>query len=137
MNLLGIHLTLLLGIEVPKPASSFIVENLRSVEVTQQDQGPSGFEMTFHIGRSSAFDLLDYRMLTKSELKQFNRAILVVRLAVEPKVIMDGIITNYQLKPETDPGASTLTVIGEDISVLMDLEEGNRECPSHSHYDIV
>lgn len=138
MNLLGIHLTLLIGgQEAPRPASPFIAENLRSVEVTQRAEGPSGFEMTFHVGRSSVIDLLDYRALNNPALKLFNRVVLLVRFAVAPVVVMDGIITNHQLNPSNDPGASTLTVTGEDISLLMDLKEGSQAFPAQFDYSIV
>ncbi|HEY7181485.1 MAG TPA: hypothetical protein VIC84_08695 [Blastocatellia bacterium] len=127
MNILGVHLTLMLGQRVSTLASPFIVENLRSVEVTQQDQGPSGFQMTFHIGRSSVIDLLDYRLLTNDLLKPFSRVMLLVRFAITPVVLMDGIITNQQFSPGNEPGASTLTLTGEDVSVLMDLEQVQKE----------
>jgi hypothetical protein len=43
---------------------------------------------------------------------------------------MDGIITHQQLAPSNEPGASTLTVTGEDVSVMMDLEEKSVEHPA-------
>jgi hypothetical protein len=42
---------------------------------------------------------------------------------------MDGIITNQQLAPSTQPGGSTLTITGEDVSVIMDLEEKSAAHP--------
>jgi hypothetical protein len=36
-------------------------------------------------------------------------------------VLMDGIVTRQELSPSNDPGQSTLTVTGEDLSVLMDV----------------
>jgi hypothetical protein len=36
---------------------------------------------------------------------------------------MDGMITRQELTPSNDPGQSTLTVTGEDLSILMDLLE--------------
>jgi hypothetical protein len=138
MNLFGIHLQLMLcGKGPPASASPFIVENLRSVEVTQQDQGPSGFQMTFHIGRSSVIDLLDYRLLTNDLLKPFSRVVLLVRFAIEPVVLMDGIITNQQFSPGNEPGASTLTLTGEDISVMMDMEQIQKEYPNLADDQIV
>jgi hypothetical protein len=124
-------------LDAPSPASPFVVENLRSVEVTHRDEGPSGFQMTFHVGRSSAIDLLDYRLLTNPALKPFSRVVILVHFAVVPVVLMDGVITNQQLSPGAEPGASTLTVTGEDISVLMDLEEGSQSFPAHFDYAIV
>ena len=137
MNLLGVHLTLLIGKTVPTPASTFLAEALRSVEVTHNDQGPSGFQLTFHIGRSTALDLLDYRLLTDPSLQPFNRVILVVRFAIAPQVLMDGIVTNQQLSPSNEPGGSTLTVTGEDLGVLMDLEEEHSSHPAMPDYGIV
>src|SRR5262245_42987915 len=138
MNILGIHLQMFLSRKgVPAPASPFIVENLRSVEVTQQDQGPSGFQMTFHIGRSSAIDLFDYRLLTNDLLKPFGRVALTARFDVAPVVLMDGIITNHQFGPGNEPGSSTLTLTGEDVSLMMDLEAVQEEHRSLADDQIV
>ncbi len=43
---------------------------------------------------------------------------------------MDGIITNHQLSPSEDSGASTLTIFGDDISVMMDMEQRPVEHPA-------
>jgi hypothetical protein len=40
-----------------------------------------------------------------------------------PHVLMDGIVTRQEISPSSDPGKSTLTITGEDLSVLMDLVE--------------
>lgn len=137
MNLLGVHLSLLIGNEVPRPAPLALVEALQSVELTQSDQGPSGFQITFQVGRSSILDLFDYGLLSNPLLKPFNRVILIARFAVAPQVLMDGIITNQQLNPSNEPGASTLTITGEDVSVMMDLEAQHREFPVMPDYAIV
>jgi hypothetical protein len=130
MNLLGVHLTVLLGETIPGPAPLAVSEALQSVEVTHSDRGPSGFQITLHVGRSSVLDLPDYRLLTDPRLKPFNRVILIVRFAVAPQVLMDGFITNQQLNPGNEPGTSTLTLTGEDVSVMMDLEETPRQHPA-------
>ncbi len=51
------------------------------------------------------------------------RVILVVTMNGLPTVLMDGIITRHSVTPSNDPGQSTLTVTGEDLTLLMDLEE--------------
>ncbi len=137
MNLLGVHLTLMIGETIPVTASPFLVEALRSVEVTHSDQGPSGFQLTFQVGRIGALDLMDYRVVTNPRLKPFNRVIVIVRYAIAPQVLMDGIITQIQLSPSDEPGASTLTVTGEDVSVMMDLKEQHREFPAVPDYGAV
>jgi hypothetical protein len=48
------------------------------------------------------------------------RVRIVVTLNGTPEVLMDGVMSNYEVRPGADAGHSTLTVIGEDLSLLMD-----------------
>ncbi|HUX87152.1 MAG TPA: hypothetical protein VMW65_09135 [Chloroflexota bacterium] len=130
MSLLGIHLTLLIGPTVPIPAPAPLIDALSSVEVTHQDVGRSGFQMTFQAGRSGLTGLMDYPLLSSPLLKPFNRVIIVVTINVTPRVLIDGIITHQELTPSDQPGRSTISIIGEDISVMMDLEEKSAEHPA-------
>ena len=131
---LGVNLTLMLGGHVPRPAPDFIVEAIKNIEVTHKDDGPSGFQITFHVGRSGPGDLLDYRLVSSPLIRQFNRVILVVRFTLAPEVLMDGMITNIQLNPDETPGESTLTITGEDVSVMMDLTEESRSYPAQPDF---
>jgi hypothetical protein len=130
MALLGSNLTLLVGPSVPVPAPPQLTEALKSVEVTHQDQGRSGFQLTFQAGRSGPADLVDYRALLAPLLRPFARVILVVTFGAVPRVLMDGVITHQQHSPSSEPGASTLTVTGEDVSVMMDLKQKRTPWPS-------
>ena len=49
-----------------------------------------------------------------------------------PHVLMDGIITRQELAQGTEPGTSTLTIKGEDVSVMMDREERSAEHPAQN-----
>ncbi len=128
--LLGIHLTLMIGPTIAVPAPFGLAEALTGVEVTHNDQGKSGFQLTFQVGRSGPFDLLDFDLLRNPLLRPFNRVVLVVRFNILPQVLMDGIITQIQLSPSSEPGGSTLTVIGEDVSVMMDMHHETRPWPA-------
>lgn len=130
MNIPSIHLTMLIGPTVPVPAPSLLTEALQSVEVTHSDEERSGFQITFQVGRSGPFDLLDYSLLSNPLLKPCNRVILIVTFNAVPRVLMDGIITNQQLSPGNEPGTSTLTITGEDVSIMMDMEEKSVEHPA-------
>jgi hypothetical protein len=129
MSLLGTHLTILIGPTVPVPAPPRFLEALESVTVTHGDQGRSGFQIMFRAGRSTT-DILDYALLSSPLLSPFNRVILVVTFGAIPQVLMDGMITDQQFSPSNQPGESTLTVTGEDVSVMMDLEEKSVEHPA-------
>lgn len=136
LNMLGVKLTLLIGPTVPVPAPVFLSQNLDKVEVTQSDTERSGFQVTFKIGRSGPADILDYQLVANPLLRPNNRVILIVTINAIPRVIMDGIIKNQQLNPSPEPGGSTLTITGQDISVMMDSKEETVEHPAQNEYII-
>jgi hypothetical protein len=137
MSLLGTHLTLLVGPTVALPAPVTFLRALESVEVSHRETGRSGFGLTFRVGRSGPFDLPDYPVVASPLLKPFNRVVLVVTVGAEPHVLMDGVITHHELDPSNEPGDSTFTVLGEDVSVMMDLEEKAVEHPALNDVGIV
>lgn len=130
MSLLGLNLTLLIGPHVPTPAPPPLIESLRRAEVSQSDDGRSAFQLEFHAGRAGPLGMIDYPHLLGPWLRPFSRVVLVFSFGSIPRVLMDGVITNRQLSPGREPGTSTLSVTGEDLSVLMDLEEKTAEHPA-------
>lgn len=131
MSLLGTTLTLWVGPTVPVPPPPTVTEALQEVEVSTSDTERSGFRLTFRVGRNASMPL-DYDLLTGPLLRPFSRVLLMVTFNGVPRVLMDGIITNQQLNPGEEPGTSTLTVMGEDVSVMMDLEERSVEHPAQN-----
>lgn len=129
MSLIGTTLTLWIGRTVPIPPPPSLLEALEEVQVTASDSGRSGFQLSFRVGRNEKMPL-DYDLLPL--LKPFSRVLLLVTFNAVPQVLMDGIITNQQLSPGAQPGTSTLTVTGEDVSVMMDLEEKSVEHPAQN-----
>lgn len=130
----SIQLQLLIGATVPAPAPFEVADSLSSVEVTNRDSGRDGFQMTFTLGRDSASD---YSLLANNYFEPPTRVILIVRIGVLPQVLIDGIITNHQLAPSNTPGASSLVVTGEDISLRLDLEEKSKTFKNQSDSEIV
>ena len=139
MSLLGINLALLIGQKIALPAPRVLIEALSSVEVTHNDQERSGFQLTFQVGRNGPLDLIDYKQLINPTLlKPFNRIVIVIHFRLLPQVLMDGVITNIQLSPGDKPGTATLTVTGEDLSILMDMDtDKNTPWPSLGDDNIV
>jgi hypothetical protein len=119
----SIRLTLLIGPELPLPAPPTLIEALQSVEVTHRDDGPSGFQLSFALTRGTLLDVLDYTLLLSGLLSPFNRVVIGVMVNGVPDVLIDGIITHREHKPDVEPGDTLLTITGEDVSVMMDLEE--------------
>lgn len=121
-ELLGIRMSLWLGRELAAPAPAPIADALRSVEVTQSVSGRDGFQLSFTLGRGTT-DLVDYPLMSYPFLRPFSRVIIMVSMGVVPEVLIDGFITNHQVSASNEAGASTLTITGEDMRVMMDLHE--------------
>ncbi len=49
------------------------------------------------------------------------RVIIVLTISGMPHVLMDGLMTRNQITPGGEPGRSTLTVTGVDLTQAMDL----------------
>jgi hypothetical protein len=133
----GITLTLRLGREKTDPAPRLMIEAIQSVEVTHRDEGRSGFQIVFQVGRLGQRDLKNYQLIKNPLLTPGHRLILSLTLNAKAYLLMDGIITHQQFSPSMDPGSSTFTITGEDISVTMDRREVPVEHPDQDEKVIV
>ena len=138
MSLLpAVNLRLRIGAGAPTPAPPDLLEALQSVDVNHGDQGRSGFQLTFSAARAGPADAIDYALLRNPLLKPFTRVIVSVSIGPLPSVLMDGMITHEQLAPPAAPGAPpTLVVTGEDMGVMMDLEERSALKPAQGDQTI-
>lgn len=116
----GIHLSLMIGPGLPAPAPKAVVDALQSVKVTSGTD-KSGFQITLSVSKNST--LLDTLLPAGFFDPITTRVIIVVTLGGFPNVLMDGVVTRQELSPSSEPGQSTLTITGEDLSVLMDVVE--------------
>ncbi|MCR9143977.1 MAG: hypothetical protein NXI24_17150 [bacterium] len=120
----GTNFTLLIGRTLPAPAPVWLMNTIESVQVSTTDDGASGFDMTFEAGRSGGLaGALDFQHFTRSTLRPFSRVVMIVTIRAIPKVIFDGVITNIQSAPSSEPGATKIKVTGEDLSFFMDRVE--------------
>lgn len=116
----GIHLTLMIGPLMAVPAPKAVMDALLSVQVNS-GKDKTGFQLTFAVSKNST--LLTTMLPAGYFDPMSTRVIIAVTLAGMPNVIMDGIVTRQELTPSSEPGQSTLTITGEDLSVLMDVVE--------------
>ncbi len=123
----GVYLTLLIGPSVPIPPPQPVMEALQSVQVNSQ-RDRTGFQLTFTIGKTS---LLQLALLPAGYFDpMITRVVIIVTFNGMPHVLMDGIITRQEVSPSNEPGQSTLTVTGEDLSVLMDVVQTHVPYPN-------
>jgi hypothetical protein len=114
----GIQLTLMIGPAVPLPVPQPVLEVLKSVRVTSTAGKGSGFQLTFTLSNQSPLHTLF--LLSGGSPIPLVRVLIVVTINSTPEVLMDGMMTNHEVKADGDSGNSTLTVTGEDLSVVMD-----------------
>jgi hypothetical protein len=116
----GVHLTLLIGPAVPVPAPAAVLDALDGVQINSGgDRG--GFQLTFKVGKKSP---LQTTLLPAGYFDPIvTRVIVIVTVRGIPNVLADGVVTRQEIAPGNDPGKSTLTITGEDLSLYMDLVE--------------
>lgn len=113
-------LTLMIGPAVPIPAPLPVIEALQSVQVTSS-RDRSGFQLTFTVGKNSALQLV---LLPTGYFDPIvTRVVIMATISGIPNVIMDGFVTRQELQPSNEPGKSTLTITGDDLTVAMDIVE--------------
>lgn len=116
----GVHLTLLIGPAVPVPVPQVVLESVESIQVTNS-KDRSGFQIAFALSTNSP--LLAVMLPAGYFDPIVTRVVIIATLNGFPNVIMDGLVTNQELSPSNEPGKSTLTITGEDLSLAMDLIE--------------
>jgi hypothetical protein len=114
----GIHLTLMIGPAVPVPAPRFVVDALQSVDITVNDTGPSVFQLRFSISKRSPLETL-FLLTGGSAPISILRVVVMVTVGGAPSVLIDGVVTQQQMLPGADAAHSTLSITGEDLSVVM------------------
>ncbi len=135
-NQLGIQLFLWLGKTLPVavpplPTPSGVMHSLSRVEVTNDAESDDGFQLTFTLAKER---VLNYSLLQSGIVNPFTRVIIGVIIGAVPQVLIDGVITHHQINPSEEPGTSTLTVTGRDLSLLLDLEEKNQPYPNQPDF---
>jgi len=116
----GIYVTLLVGPTVPVPVPQVVVDALMGVQVTVAAGQRSGFQLTFTLSNDSPLQTAFLLMAGQVPLL---RTIIILTINSIPNVLMDGVITQTQVTPGGKPGQSTLTVTGEDLTKVMDLQD--------------
>jgi hypothetical protein len=122
-----ISLTLLIGPGVPVPAPEAVIDALTGITVSH-DPERSGFQLTFAVSKNST--LLTTLLPAGYFDPVITRVVIIVTLDGFPNVLMDGLVTQQQLQQSSNPGESTLTITGEDLSLAMDVVALTRPFPA-------
>lgn len=126
----SLQLMLLMGPMVPLPVPAALMDAFQDAQVTTATGRSSGFQLTFAVSTRSP---ITTTLLPAGYFDPKTRVVLVAVIGGRPTVLSDGVITRQELTPSDEPGASTLTVTGEDLSLLMDLRHERQCYPALPH----
>lgn len=121
----AINLTLMIGPIVPLPAPRIVLDALEEVSVTTAAGATSGFQMNFSFNNRSELNtiFLIAGSQNVSPVTPALRIILIITLKGMPHALFDGVMTNIQVQAGQSGQAGTVTITGEDLSKVMDIQE--------------
>ncbi|MFD1561251.1 hypothetical protein ACFSHT_37365 [Paraburkholderia silviterrae] len=115
----AIELSLWIGPVVPIKATQTMIDALQSVKVTARAVGTSGFELNFLVDVDSPLQTIF--LLAGGAIPPVMRVVVAVTLNGSMNVLIDGVMTDHHIGTDVQNGRTTLTVIGEDLTRVMDL----------------
>ena len=95
----SVQLSLMIGPVIPLTVPREALDALVSVEVKVEDVGTSGFQLVFSIDKQSPLQILF--LLSGGSPLLFMRASIAATVNGVNNVLIDGVITNNQISPET------------------------------------
>ncbi len=118
----GVNIQLYIGPAVPIPVPREVIDALQQVQV-QVNGGDtqSGFELTFTLSKRSPLHTLF--LLSGGSSIPIMRVVIVAVMGANAEVLMDGMMTNHEVRPGSGGGNATLVVKGKDLTALMDYIE--------------
>jgi hypothetical protein len=128
LDAFGVRLSLLMGQGLPVPPPVYVSEALESAEVAISDAEPSGFSVVFRLGRSNTV-AGDLPLMTHPALQAGSRIVLTGVLGLRATVLIDGIVETVQMGGGEGGQGGTLTLMGRDLTALMDRDERQEDYP--------
>ncbi len=121
----GIQLTLLMGPVIPVPAPRVVMDALDQVEVRSSAGAVGGFTLTFKFNSRSELNTIFIIAGAQnvSPVTPALRVMLIVTLNGTPRPLFDGVMTNVQVQPGSNGEPGTVTVTGEDLTKVMDMQD--------------
>ncbi|MFG2226861.1 hypothetical protein [Streptomyces sp. NPDC048644] len=122
-----IHLTLYMGPKLARPVPAGVTEALLSAQITSTAGERSGFQIAFDLTKRG---VITERLLPEGFFDPKTRVVVTASVKGTPIVLLDGLIVRQEVGASNQPGQTTLTLTGEDLSLLMDLEERTDRYPN-------
>jgi hypothetical protein len=113
-----INLSLYIGVGLPVPAPRAVIEALAEVTVRAGSGEAAGFELKLNLSNDATL-LQTLFLLSGGAVPPLIRVVIAVTVRGVLDVLMDGIVTQTQVAPDTGTGPTRLIVKGRDISQAM------------------
>jgi hypothetical protein len=123
----ALHLNLLMGDQLARPVPADVAAALLSAQITATAAERSGFQLAFDLTKNGP---IAQRYLPDRFFHPKTRVVMTTTLRGATTVVFDGVITRQEVGSSNRPGQSTLTVTGEDLTLLMDLDERAQGFPN-------
>ena len=102
----GFYLTLMIGPVLPVPVPQEVLDALTSVSVTTNSDSGSGFQLEFTLSNRSPLQTIF--LLSGGAPIPLVRVLIIVTVNGKAEVLMDGVMTNHEIRPGADASHSTL-----------------------------
>ncbi|MFC9424398.1 MULTISPECIES: hypothetical protein [unclassified Streptomyces] len=122
-----VHLSLYMGPQLTRPVPAEVTEALLSAQITTTAGERSGFQIAFDLTKTG---VINRRLLPEGFFDPRTRVIVTAAVKGVATVLLDGLIVRQEVGASNQPGQTTLTVTGEDLTLLMDLEERTDRYPN-------
>ncbi|WP_189932105.1 hypothetical protein [Streptomyces sulfonofaciens] len=122
-----IHIQMHMGPQLVTPVPQEVTEALLTAQITSTAGERSGFQIAFDLTKRGA--IID-RLLPEGFFDPKTRVVISVSVQGTASVLLDGLIVRHEVGASNQPGQTTLTVTGEDLTLLMDLEERTDRYPN-------
>ena len=130
----GIKFHIMIGPRIPVPIPAFLASAFVSAEIKVGDLAPAAFQLNFQLPYHPGQEIL----LGSPLLKTFNRIHLALQIdGGWPDILLYGFVTHLQHRPGPEPGVTTLTLTGEDITLAMDRELVQAHHPEQEAHIVV
>lgn len=124
-----VHINIRMGPLLTRPVPAEVTEALLSAQITATSGERSGFQLAFDLTKNG---LISRSLLPDGYFDPKTRVIVSVSVKGTTEVLLDGLVVRQEVGASNQPGHSTLTVTGEDLTLLMDLEERTARYPNMS-----
>ena len=102
----------MIGPVVPVPVPQEVLDALTSLSVTVNSDSTSAFQLEFTLSNRSPLQTIF--LLSGGFPIPLVRVLIIVTVNGKAEVLMDGVMTNHEIRPGADASHSVLTVTGED-----------------------